>query len=175
LIPSVATIAEDTFNFHKMVAEWYANKGIKLPIFALGQSMGCMQILHIVTKLKEYKEQSWQYEAICFVNPYFDFYYSKLMRGAKFIGKFCVYMKPNLKTPEFKTSATPGNLHWKFDPISRIQRKIIPIKTLVEMVSECQMIDALLRSKDPEVRNVDVPICMICGKLDKVVNNSKAK
>lgn len=144
-MPSVDIIADDTIEFQRRIIEKYEQEhGVRPKIYAIGHSMGGMQLLNILLRPhqdhgKEAKRKTaTRYDGVCLWSPFFDFK-REVKPQIKFVMPFlkCRYKcKTHAHTPKYKIDLyeTPEHLvHWRIDFDNPFKKSSVPIHTLVEM------------------------------------------
>ena len=136
--------------------------------------MGCAQILNILTRESEPQIRPY-YTTITFCNPFFN------VNNGWIINKFApilYFVERNLLAgcylPEIiqKESEFPSHIlpvHYDFD--NPLQRRFIPLRTVVELMKISQRFEKLIYSDRKQLKRVKKPILIITGSVDKIVCN----
>ena len=111
LIQNVNAISQDTLKFHTKVMNTHYNEQMKQgnqpPVFVIGYSFGCMQILNLLLRksrrIPEMPEAiPVEYTGICFVNPFFGINEKAQREKVVPLLKVAQSWNKDAMTPEYK-------------------------------------------------------------------------
>ena len=129
-----------------------------------------------------------KYQSVTMCNPFFGLNQKKLIKLVQPILKTKHLINDQSYCPEVKAKESEMPEHilpWCYDFDNRLQRKIIPVHTTLQLFDNCEAHQKYLKlckkkdKKGEQISNpygrIDLPLYIIVGKKDKVVCNETTR